>query len=206
MIYTSGSTGRPKAVAIEHRSAVALMLWSRREYSDLELSGVLASTSITFDLSVFELFAPLAWGGTVILAENALALPELPAAVAGAVRVIDTVPSAMAELLRMGGVPSSVVTVSLGGEAVPRALADRVYAEPGIERLYNVYGPSEDTTFSTWALIERESERAPSIGRPLDGEQAHVVDRHLQPVPVGVAGELYLGGEGCRAAIWGARS
>ena len=194
LIYTSGSTGRPKAVAIEHRSAVALMLWSRREYSDLELSGVLASTSITFDMSVFELFAPLAWGGTVILAENALALPELPAA--GEVRVIDTVPSAMAELLRMGGVPSSVVTVNLGGEAVPRALADRVYAERGIERLYNVYGPSEDTTFSTWALIERESQRAPSIGRPLDGEQAWVVDGHLQPLPVGVAGELYLGGEG----------
>ncbi len=196
VIYTSGSTGRPKAVAIEHRSAVALMLWSRREFSDRELSGVLASTSITFDMSVFELFAPLAWGGTVILAENALALPELPAAAAGEVRVVDTVPSAMAELLRAGGVPASVVTVNLGGEAVQRALADRIYAEPGIERLYNVYGPSEDTTFSTWALIERESERAPSIGRPLDGEQAWVVDRHLQPVPVGVAGELFLGGEG----------
>ena len=194
VIYTSGSTGRPKAVAIEHRTAVTLMGWSRREYSDLELSGVLASTSITFDMSVFELFAPLAWGGTVILAENALALPDLPAA--GEVRVIDTVPSAMAELLRMGGVPRSVVTVNLGGEAVPRALADRVYAEPGIERLYNVYGPSEDTTFSTWALIERESGRAPSIGRPLDGEQAWVVDRHLQPVPIGVPGELYLGGAG----------
>ncbi len=196
VIYTSGSTGRPKAVAIEHRSAVALMLWSRREFSDRELSGILASTSITFDMSVFELFAPLAWGGTVILAENALALPELPAAAAGEVRVVDTVPSAMAELLRAGGVPASVVTVNLGGEAVQRALADRIYAEPGIERLYNVYGPSEDTTFSTWALIERESERSPSIGRPLDGEQAWVVDRHLQPVPVGVAGELFLGGEG----------
>ncbi len=96
----------------------------------------------------------------------------------------------------MGGLPSSVVTVNLGGEEVPRALADRVYAEPGIERLYNVYGPSEDTTFSTWALIERESSRAPSIGRPLDGEQAWVVDRHLQRVPMGVVGELFLGGEG----------
>ena len=196
VIYTSGSTGRPKAVAIEHRSVVTLMHWSRREFSDLELSGVLASTSITFDMSVFELFAPLAWGGTVILAENALALPGLPAAAAGEVRVIDTVPSAMAELLRMGGVPASVVTVNLGGEAVPRALADRVYAEPGIERLYNVYGPSEDTTFSTWALIERESERAPSIGRPLDGEQAGVVDRHRPPGPLGVPGELFLGGAG----------
>ncbi len=194
LIYTSGSTGRPKAVAIEHRSAVAMVLWSRREFSDLELSGVLASTSITFDMSVFEIFAPLAWGGTVILAENALALPRLPAR--DEVRVIDTVPSAMAELIRMDGVPASAVTVNLGGEAIPRALADRVYAVPGIERLYNVYGPSEDTTFSTWALIERKSERAPAIGRPLDGEQGWVVDRHLNITPVGVPGELYLAGEG----------
>ncbi len=194
LIYTSGSTGRPKAVAIEHRSAVAMVLWSRREYSDLELSGVLAATSITFDMSVFEIFAPLAWGGTVILAENALALPGLPAR--NEVRVVDTVPSAMAELVRMGGVPPSVVTVNLGGEAIPRVLADQVYGVPGIERLYNVYGPSEDTTFSTWALVERESERGVSIGRPLDGEQAWVVDRHLNPTPVGVPGELYLAGEG----------
>ena len=194
VIYTSGSTGRPKAVAIEHRSAVALALWARREFSDLELAGMLASTSITFDMSVFEIFIPLAWGGRVILAENALALPTLPAA--AEVRVVDTVPSAIAELLRTGGVPPSVVTVNLGGEPVPRALADRVYAQPGIERLHNVYGPSEDTTFSTWALIERASERSPAIGRPLDGTQGWVVDRDLNPEPVGVPGELYLGGEG----------
>ena len=67
---------------------------------------------------------------------------------------------------------------------MPRALADRVYAQPGIERLYNVYGPSEDTTFSTWALIERESPRAPSIGRPLDGEQA----TSWTPSPAGAGG------------------
>ncbi len=198
LIYTSGSTGRPKAVAIEHRSAVAMVLWARREFSDFELSGVLASTSITFDMSVFEIFAPLAWGGTVILAENALALPHLPAA--REVRVVDTVPSAMAELIRLGGVPDSVVTVNLGGEAVPRSLADRVYALPGVERLYNVYGPSEDTTFSTWALIDR-TERAPSIGRPIDGEQAWVVDRRLSPVPVGVPGRAVPGRRGCFAGL-----
>ncbi|HYN21699.1 MAG TPA: condensation domain-containing protein, partial [Thermoanaerobaculia bacterium] len=77
LIYTSGSTGRPKGVAIEHRSAAALLAWAEREFEDL--SGVLASTSITFDLSVFELFLPLVRGGRVILADNALALPDLPA-------------------------------------------------------------------------------------------------------------------------------
>jgi acyl-coenzyme A synthetase/AMP-(fatty) acid ligase/acyl carrier protein len=155
---------------------------------------VLASTSITFDLSVFEIFVPLAWGGTVILADNALALPKLPAA--GEVRLVNTVPSAISELLRAGAVPRSVVTVNLAGEALSRAVSDRVYGEPTIERLYNLYGPSEDTTYSTWALIERESTRPPGIGRPVDGTEAWVLDARLNPLPVGVPGELYLGGQG----------
>ncbi len=197
VIYTSGSTGRPKAVAIEHRSAVAMLAWARREYSDRELSGMLASTSITFDISVFEIFAPLAWGGTVILAENALALPALPALPPGvAVRVLDAVPSAVAELLRMDGIPASVETVNLAGEALSRSLVDRVYARPHVERAYNLYGPSEDTTYSTWELLERESDRPPAIGRPLDGSQAWVLDARLALAPLGVPGEVYLGGEG----------
>src|SRR4029079_11299547 len=103
LIYTSGSTGRPKGVAIEHRSAVTLAHWGRRAFSAAELSGVLFGTSVCFDLSVFELFVPLAWGGRVIVAENALALPGLPAA--AEVRLVNTVPSAMAELVREGLLP-----------------------------------------------------------------------------------------------------
>jgi amino acid adenylation domain-containing protein len=197
VIYTSGSTGRPKAVAIEHRSAVVRLAWARREYSDRELAGMLAATSITFDISVFEIFAPLVWGGTVIVAENALALPALPALPPGvAVRVLDAVPSAVAELLRMDGIPASVETVNLAGEAVSRSLVDRVYARPHVARAYNLYGPSEDTTFSTWALLERASDRPPAIGRPLDGSQAWVLDARLALAPLGVPGEVCLGGEG----------
>ncbi|HTG36400.1 MAG TPA: condensation domain-containing protein, partial [Thermoanaerobaculia bacterium] len=108
----------------------------------------------------------------------------------------NTVPSAMAELLRQEGVPASVVTVNLAGEALPRALADQIYAVPGIERLYNLYGPSEDTTYSTFVQVARISERMPPIGRPLAGTQGYVVDRSGQPMPAGVAGELLLGGGG----------
>ncbi|HSK80241.1 MAG TPA: amino acid adenylation domain-containing protein, partial [Thermoanaerobaculia bacterium] len=194
LIYTSGSTGRPKAVAIAHRSAALLVRWARREFSPEELAGVLASTSIAFDLSVFEIFVPLAAGGAVIVAENALALATLPAR--AEVTLVNTVPSAAAELLRMDALPPSAVTLNLAGEALPRALADRVYARPGIRRLYNLYGPSEDTTYSTWALIGRESRRAPSIGRPRDGTRAYVVDAGLSAQPVGVPGELLLGGDG----------
>jgi amino acid adenylation domain-containing protein len=192
LIYTSGSTGRPKAVAIEHRSASFLAQWARRVFTPEELSGVLAATSIAFDLSVFEIFVPLAWGGRVILAENALELPRLAAR--SAVTLVNTVPSAMAELVRSGGVPASVRTVNLAGEPIPPALAEAIHGLPGGVRLYNLYGPSEDTTYSTWTLIAPGS--GVTIGRPIDGTWAFVLDPHLEPLPVGVPGELYLGGSG----------
>ncbi|PWK05376.1 non-ribosomal peptide synthetase, partial [Tumebacillus permanentifrigoris] len=109
VIYTSGSTGRPKGVAIEHQSAVAMINWAQGEYSQQDLEGVLFSTSICFDLSVYELFVTLSSGGKLILAENALHLPQLPAK--DEVTLINTVPSAIAELLRIGGLPTTVRTV-----------------------------------------------------------------------------------------------
>ncbi|HEY0513600.1 MAG TPA: amino acid adenylation domain-containing protein [Thermoanaerobaculia bacterium] len=193
LIYTSGSTGRPKAVGIEHRSAVAMVRWARAPWSDAELRGVLFATSIGFDLSVFELFVPLSRGGRVILAENALALPALPAR--GEVTLINTVPSAMAELVRQGALPPSVRTVNLAGEALKRPLVDGVYAA-GVERVWNLYGPSEDTTYSTFALIGRGGRGAPAIGRPVDGTRAHVLDRDGELAPPGVPGELHLAGAG----------
>ena len=195
VIYTSGSTGRPKGVAITHRSAVALLRWAGELFSPAQLAGVLASTSITFDLSVFELFLPLSRGGTVIVAGNALALPTLPAR--DAVTLINTVPSAMAELLRLGGVPAAAATVNLAGEPLKRALTDRIHGElGGVRRVHNLYGPSEDTTYSTWVRVAAGAGSEPTIGRPVAGTRAHVLDRRLQPLPVGVPGELCLGGAG----------
>ncbi|HEX6861499.1 MAG TPA: amino acid adenylation domain-containing protein, partial [Thermoanaerobaculia bacterium] len=191
LIYTSGSTGRPKAVAIEHRSAFALACWAREAFSPEELRCVLASTAVTFDLSVFELFATLAWGGTVVLAENAL---ELPAGVE--ITLINTVPSAISELLRADRLPASVRTINLAGEALPRGLVDRAYALPGTERVCNLYGPSEDTTYSTWTVVDRASDQPPSIGRPVHDTRAYVLDRHLERLPSGVPGELFLAGAG----------
>ncbi|HZF10319.1 MAG TPA: non-ribosomal peptide synthase/polyketide synthase, partial [Thermoanaerobaculia bacterium] len=192
LVYTSGSTGRPKAVAIPHGNAVLLVRWALQVFTAPELEVVLASTSLAFDLSVFELFVPFASGGTVVLAENALALADLPAR--GAVTLINTVPAVLAELLQSAALPSSVRTVNLAGEALPRTLADQVHALPGVLRLYNLYGPSEDTTYSTFARIERKSKQAPAIGRPITGTTAHVLGRSGEPLPAGVPGELYLGG------------
>ncbi|HEU0077582.1 MAG TPA: amino acid adenylation domain-containing protein, partial [Longimicrobiaceae bacterium] len=193
LIYTSGSTGTPKGVVIRHRSAVAMLAWAAETFSAEERAGLLASTSISFDISVFEIFFPLATGGTVVLARNVLQLPELAAA--GTVTLVNTVPSAWAELLRVGGVPGSVRTVNLAGEPLPAALARDTLALGHVRRVVNLYGPSEDTTYSTWAEVG-SGDAAPPIGRPLHGTRFYVLDRALQPVPRGVRGELYLAGVG----------
>ncbi|WP_224360638.1 non-ribosomal peptide synthetase [Hyalangium versicolor] len=194
VIYTSGSTGRPKGVAIEHRSVVAFLDWAARVFPAEQRAGILASTSVCFDLSVFELFLPLATGGKVILADNALALPSLENA--SEITLINTVPSAMAELLADRGLPASVKTVNLAGEALHRSLVEDLYARTQAERVYNLYGPTEDTTYSTFALIERGQATPPAIGRPIQYTRAYVLDHLLHPVPIGVPGELYLGGSG----------
>ncbi|MEO8426003.1 MAG: amino acid adenylation domain-containing protein [Verrucomicrobiota bacterium] len=192
VIYTSGSTGRPKGVAIEHRSVIALVHWAKQVFAPEELAGVLASTSICFDLSIFELFVTLSCGGKVIIAENALQLPSLPAA--NEATLVNTVPSAMAELLRLGGIPDSVRVVNLAGEPLPATLVDQIYQSQTIQKVYDLYGPTETTVYSTFAL--RKAGEPATIGRPLSNEQIYLLSTSGQPVPVGVAGEMYIGGDG----------
>jgi amino acid adenylation domain-containing protein len=194
VIYTSGSTGRPKGVMITHRSAAAFIQWAAETFSKEDFAGVLASTSITFDLSIFELFATLSCGGRVIMADDALQLTSMGAA--AGVTLINTVPSAMAELVRMGAVPDTVRVVNLAGEALKNQLAQGVYEQSRVERVYNLYGPSEDTTYSTYTLVERGAQNEPTIGRPITNTQVYILDKCLEPVALGVAGELYIGGSG----------
>src|SRR4029079_6196625 len=123
----------PKGIAIEHHSAVTMLRWARQVYSDADLGGMLFAASICFDTSVFELFAPLSWGGKVILAENVLALPNLPAA--EEVTLLEVVPSAFIELLRSQGIPPSVRTLNLPGEPVQQSLVDAAHAQGSIERV-----------------------------------------------------------------------
>ncbi|MFI2648495.1 amino acid adenylation domain-containing protein [Micromonospora fulviviridis] len=194
VIYTSGSTGRPKGVAIEHRSASVLMHWVRQTFDDAELGGLLAATSVCFDLSVFEIFGPLCWGGRVLLVDDVLALAA-PGADRLPVTLVNTVPSAMGELLTASALPASVRTVCLAGEPLTAALAARVWSRPHVRRLCNLYGPSEDTTYSTWAEVPPDS-GDPPIGRPLPRTRAYVLDPDGQPVPPGEPGELHLAGAG----------
>ncbi|MBF0428907.1 MAG: amino acid adenylation domain-containing protein, partial [Magnetococcales bacterium] len=199
VIYTSGSTGLPKGVAIEHHSTVALILWTQEYYERSWFDRVLASTSICFDLSVFELFVPLSWGGAIVLVQDALALPMATEA-GHKVTLINTVPSAMAALLRLGPLPDSVRLIILAGEPFKDTLAHAIYANPLVQHFYNLYGPSEDTTYSTYARIPEDLQGAPSIGRPIANTRAYILDRHMEPVPIGVAGELHLSGAGVARA------
>jgi amino acid adenylation domain-containing protein len=192
VLYTSGSTGTPKGVAIEHRSATAFLTWAIEAYGPDRLGGVLASSSVGFDLSIFEIFAPLACGKKVILADNVLVCAELPAA--AELTLVNTVPSAMTQLLRLAALPPSVRTVNLAGEALSPALVASLLARPHVAEVFDLYGPTEHTTYATRAL---RSVGAPAtIGAPIHDTRAHVLDRNLAPVPDGMPGELYLAGSG----------
>ncbi|AXJ04236.1 non-ribosomal peptide synthetase [Pseudomonas fluorescens] len=192
VIYTSGSTGKPKGVSIAHRNVMALIDWSARVYSRDDIQGVLASTSVCFDLSVWELFVTLANGGSLIIARNALELPQLPAR--DQVRLINTVPSAINALHRAGQIPPGVRIINLAGEPLKQTLVDALYQQPNLAHVYDLYGPSEDTTYSTWT--RRTAGGQARIGRALDHSASYLLDADLQVVPQGVSAELYLSGAG----------
>ena len=193
ILYTSGSTGQPKGVAVEHRSTVNFLHWAHEVYTLEQIAGVLASTSINFDLSVFELFVPLCWGGRVILAENALHLPILADK---NITLINTVPSVITELLRINGIPDRVQIFNLAGEPLSHQLVQQLYQHHPSSQVFNLYGPTEATTYATFTLVQKGGSKSPTIGRPLANTQIYILDSHLQPVPIGVVGELYIGGAG----------
>jgi amino acid adenylation domain-containing protein len=191
VIYTSGSTGRPKGVEIEHRSTVALCHWLREHVSDAERAAVLASTSVSFDVSIAELFGTLSWGGRVVLVRDALAVRGLEEPVV----LASMAPSAAAELLRTGDIPRSLKRLNLGGEALPPSLARGLHALGTLETVGNYYGPTEDTTYSTWWMAPPGAEWV-HVGRPAPNKRLYLLDGALRPVPLGVVGELWIAGGG----------
>ena len=192
IIYTSGSTGRPKGVAIEHRNLVSLLSWSITIFDEKDLSGVLAATSFCFDLSVFEMFAPLICGGSAILIDNVFELSGLKAG--HPVTLINTVPTAIVELLGGYQIPPSVRVVNLAGEPLQASVVDQLYQLDTIEHVYDLYGPSETTTYSTFA--RRQFEGPVTIGRPIANTKIYILNSRMEPVPIGSLGELYIGGDG----------
>ncbi|MER6346057.1 amino acid adenylation domain-containing protein [Streptomyces sp. NPDC001595] len=196
VIHTSGSTGRPKGVVVEHASAVALVRWAVDAFGTERLARTVCSTSFTFDVSVFELFAPLACGGRVEIVRDALALTERPAS-AGSATLVSTVPSALTGVLDHGRLPDGTGTVVLAGEALPRAVLGRLRETVPDADLINAYGPTEATVYATaWWAEGTTPDGPPPIGTALPGTTAQVLDAALRPVPANCVGELYLGGTG----------
>lgn len=194
IIYTSGSTGLPKGVVIEHQNVSALFNSYARVIPEYLLSGVLAATSFNFDPSIIDIFGTLGLGGTIILADNPLALPMLPAK--DQVKMISAVPSTIKALIEMEGIPESVIAIGMGGEKLQQTLVKQIYALGHVQKVFNFYGPTEETVCATAGVVKPGHQNSPSLGRPLAKTEVYILDKNMQPVPVGVPGELYLSGHG----------
>ncbi|PBP81277.1 non-ribosomal peptide synthetase, partial [Pseudomonas syringae] len=192
LIYTSGSTGLPKGVMIEHRNTVNFLSWAHSAFDASALEKTLFSTSLNFDLAVYECFAPLTSGGSIEVVKNVLELQHGEHDIG----LINTVPSALKALLEVNGLPESVHTVNVAGEALKRSLVESLFEKTGVQRLCNLYGPSETTTYSSWVAMDREDGFAAHIGKPVGNTQFYLLDPQQQPVPMGVVGEIYIGGAG----------
>jgi amino acid adenylation domain-containing protein len=192
VIYTSGSTGVPKGVLLEHRNTVNLIRWAQQNFSSDVLARTLFSSSLNFDLAVYECFVPLAAGGSIRVVSNALD----SAAEETDVTLINTVPSVLKALLEEKALPSQVQTVNVAGEPLKRELVERIFADTQVKRVCNLYGPTETTTYSTWVAMEREDGFVAHIGQPVANTRVYILDQKMEPVPAGTTGEIYIGGAG----------
>ncbi|MEU1504590.1 amino acid adenylation domain-containing protein [Kitasatospora sp. NPDC005748] len=195
VLYTSGSTGRPKGVEIGHRALVNLLSGFADRLGSAPRDVWLGLTSLSFDISALELLLPLVTGGRLVLAPDGLAVdgPGLRSLVEReGVTHAQATPSGWRVLLGAGPLPPGL-TALVGGEALPLPLARELRA--GTDRLLNVYGPTETTVWSTCAEVPAAPE-AVRIGRPIANTRAYVLDGRRRPLPIGVPGELYLGGDG----------
>lgn len=191
VLYTSGSTGTPKGVCVEHGSLAAYLDGTRQHLGDADLAVAAAVASAEFDYSLHELLVPLVRGGSIALAEDLLALPEHPAY--EQVTLVHGVPTPMAMLLERP-LPPAVRAVVFGGEPLPPPLIERAFANPAVERVYNFYGPTETTIAATGVAFGRGETPRTTIGAPLPGVTAAVLDPDGRPVADGEIGELYLAG------------
>jgi amino acid adenylation domain-containing protein len=205
LIYTSGSTGRPKGVQVEHRAVVNL-LTSMKQEPGLEAGDVLlAVTTLSFDIAGLEIFLPLITGATVAVASrDEVVDPEKLLACmrrCGAT-VMQATPATWRMLLALGWEGDAKLKVLCGGEALPRELADKLL--PRCQTLWNLYGPTETTI---WSCVHRvrgdENFAVVPIGRPIANTTAYVLDARRKPVPIGVTGELYIGGLGVSRGYFG---
>ncbi|WP_343674178.1 amino acid adenylation domain-containing protein [Chitinophaga sp.] len=191
VIYTSGSSGNPKGVEICHRNTIAFLKWAQQEFAATPFEILYASTSFCFDLSIFELLFPLLKGKTIRLLSSALEIYTWHSFDKHI--LINTVPSVVRSLLDKGMDWTNISALNMAGEAVP----ERFKKELDWERMEvrNLYGPTEDTTYSTvYRFEDKEGDLIP-IGKPVGYTQLYIMDPHQQLLPVGIEGEIVLSGQ-----------
>ena len=196
VIYTSGSTGRPKGVQIPHRAIVNFLTAMRREPGIVADDILLAVTTLSFDIAALELYLPLLVGARVVIAAGDVAADGLRLAEliqASQATLMQATPATWRLLLEAGWSGKDDLKILCGGEALPRYLADDLLARSAA--LWNMYGPTETTVWSTVHRVTAGEGPVP-IGRPIANTQIYILDEALQPVPVGVVGHLYIGGDG----------
>jgi amino acid adenylation domain-containing protein len=195
VIYTSGSTGEPKGVEIEHRSVVNMLASMQRQPGLGAEDTMLAITTLAFDIAVLEIILPLVCGARLVIAPSRIVTDG--AALANlterhGVSIMQATPATWRLLVDAGWKGAPRLKVLCGGEAWTAELADQLLARCG--SLWNMYGPTETTVWS--AVADVESGGRVVIGAPITNTQFYILDRHLQPVPIGVPGELHIGGLG----------
>jgi amino acid adenylation domain-containing protein/thioester reductase-like protein len=201
VLYTSGSTGKPKGVMIPHRALVNFLVAMHRQPGCTADDILLAITTLSFDIAGLELYLPLISGAKVVIASRetasdpGLLMQEMERVDA---TVMQATPATWRMLIEAGWQGKKDLKVLCGGEALPNDLADPLL-ERGME-LWNLYGPTETTIWSTMYRVEKpqskEATGGVSIGRPIANTQIHILDPHGQAVPIGVSGELHIGGDG----------
>jgi len=196
VIYTSGSTGIPKGVQISHRSLVNCVWSMQQQFGLTQEERWVALTTLSFDIAGLEIYLPLITGALLVLASREEALDGKLLAgrlTESGATVMQVTPSGWKLLLDGGWRGRVGFKILSGGEALSRELADRLL--DGGTSLWNLYGPTETTIWSTITKVEA-GEGPVSLGRPISNSQIYILDSRLQPVPLGVHGELYIGGEG----------
>lgn len=196
IIYTSGSTGHPKGVQIAHRSVVNFLYAMRKDPGLTNQDRLLAVTTLSFDIAGLELFLPLIVGGRVVIVPredvaNGERLATLLAATG--TTVMQATPATWQLLIQAEWMGTPHLRIFCGGEAFPPELAFQMLARGAT--VWNMYGPTETTIWSTTIRVKHQTASIP-IGRPIANTQVYVLDQQFQPVPIGVPGELYIGGDG----------
>jgi amino acid adenylation domain-containing protein len=200
VIYTSGSTGKPKGVMTSHQAMCNMILWMQSAYGMTTSDRLLQKTSFSFDASVWEFFWPLISGATLVVAKpygDKDAAYMVKTTAEENVTILQMVPSVLQMVVEQEGLENcrSLRHLFSGGEALSGAVCEKFFGRLAEARLTNVYGPTETAMHVTiWDCERGSSLRMIPIGRPVGNTQTCVLDERMQPVPIGVAGELYIGG------------